>query len=65
MHRTVFHQANYTSGQFIPKVQNVQQLVSRALESTPPNKTDQVYIPQPSPLVASVANATIRANDTL
>ena len=53
------------SGQALLEVQNMQQLVSRALESTPPNKTDQVYIPQPSPLVASVANATISANDTL
>ena len=41
MHRTVFHQANYMSGQFLPKVQNVQQLVSRALEIISPNHTDQ------------------------
>ena len=52
-------------GQVLLEVKNMQQLVSRALESTPPNMTDQEYIPQLSQRVALVANATIRANDTL
>ena len=41
----------------------MQQLVSQALESIPPNQIDQQYIPPPAPLVAPVSNENIHEND--
>ena len=41
MQRTAFHQENYMYGHVLQEVQNIQKLVSVAIESIPTNNTDQ------------------------
>ena len=65
MQSAAFHQASYMAGQVLQEAQNVQHLVSRALESITPNQRNQENVPPPAPLFAPVANANIHANDTV
>ena len=63
--RTAFQQANYMADQVIQEVKILQELVSRVLESIPPNQADQEYIPPLELLVDTVTNETIHANDNV
>ena len=53
------------AGQVLQEVQNVQHLVSQALESIPSNQRDQYNVPPLTPMFTQVDNATICANDNV